>query len=119
MSTYSLPTNKLDCQGHSVWDVSKRCVLCDVVLTGPNGAVYINGPLFRFHGCQFIRACPIHFQQVCDHFSQPEFAPPYNGYQIVYCPGCGSKMHIDPNSDDQSGFCNKGCRGNWLDRRRC
>jgi len=115
--SYSLPIDKLACQGHPVWDVSKRCVLCDVVLTRSDGRVFVNLPLFHFHGCQFIRACQTHFEEVCNHFSQPEFAPPYNGCQIVYCPGCGSKMHIDPNSDDQSGFCNKGCRGNWLDRR--
>jgi hypothetical protein len=122
-----LPQNRYECFQHPIWSLSKKCVLCKK----PEfyGHVISNTELFRQYGCNFIRACPEHHAMVSVHFAKQEFQIPIvqsqrinchlevNGifYEMRVCGGCGERFSAI--CDSESSFCNKGCQGNWLDRR--
>lgn len=101
-----LPQNISDCFGHSMWDLSKTCVVCLEREYG--GAVRSNLSLFRKFNCNFIRACPEHHAMVSAHFAKPEFKNIDSIPNI--CSQCGGEIF-----SDRGGFC-KPCASNWLDR---
>jgi len=113
-----LPQNIRECFGHSMWDLSKKCVVCRKREYG--GAVTSNQILFEKFNCRFIRACPIHHPIVSAHFAKPEFNEPIDNpcdfyHEIRRCPQCGK--NFSAISDSSNSFCDKGCQGNWLDSR--
>ena len=122
-----LPQNWNECFRNPIWLLSKKCVVCEDPESG--GAVTSNIPLFKQNGCNFIRACPEHHAMVSDHFAKQEFQIPIvqlqrrnchlevNGiyYEMQVCGGCGERFSAI--CDSESSFCDKGCQGNWLDRR--
>jgi len=113
-----LPQNKRECYFHSMWDLSRKCVVCHASECG--GAVISNRRLFGEFNCNFIRACPKHHAMVSDHFAKPEFNEAIDNpcglyHEIRRCPQCGK--NFSAISDSSNSFCDKGCQGNWLDRR--
>ena len=113
-----LPQNKRECYFHSMWDLSKKCVVCHASECG--GAVTSNRRLFNEFNCYFVRACPEHYDAVSTHFAKPEFNEPTDNpcglyHEIRRCPQCGK--NFSAISESSNSFCDKGCQGNWLDRR--
>jgi hypothetical protein len=113
-----LPQNKRECYFHPMWDLSRKCVVCHASECG--GAVISNRRLFGEFNCNFIRACPKHHPMVSDHFAKPEFNETIDNpcglyHEIRRCPQCGK--NFSAISDSSNSFCDKGCQGNWLDRR--
>jgi len=113
-----LPQTKRDCYFHPMWDLSKQCVVCHEHELA--GAVRSNPSLFGEFNCNFIRACGKHYDAVSAHFAKPEFNEPIDNqsglyYEIRRCPQCGK--NFSAICDSSNSFCDKGCQGNWLDRR--
>jgi hypothetical protein len=113
-----LPQNNSECFDHPMWNLSKTCVVCGKREYG--GEVKSNQPLFNKFNCNFIRACPEHHEMVSAHFTKPEFNKPIDKPSGLYpeirrCIGCGK--NFSTMCDSQNSFCDKGCQGNWLDRR--
>jgi len=115
-----LPPSKSECVGHQIWDLSKTCVVCGKRELA--GAVTSNIPLFNEFNCNFIRACPEHYDAVFAHFAKPEFNEPIDNPSCLYheirrCCQCGK--NFSAISDCSNSFCDKGCQGNWLDQIPC
>lgn len=112
-----LPQSERDSHGHLMWDISRRCVVCNA--SEHAGAVTSNRRLFRKFNCNFIRACPEHYDAVSAHFEKPEFNEPIDNprglYETRRCTQCGK--NFSAISDSSNSYCNKGCQGNWLDSR--
>jgi hypothetical protein len=113
-----LPQDNRECFDHPMWNLSKKCVVCGEPEFA--GIVKSNQPLFNKFNCNFIRACQKHHAMVSSHFAKPEFNQPIDKpfglyHEIRRCIGCGN--NFSTMCDSQNSFCDKGCQGNWLDRR--
>ena len=115
-----LPQNKRECFGHLMWDLSKTCVVCGK--RESDSTVRSNPQLFSKFNCNFVRACPEHYDAVSAHFAKPEFNEPIDNqsglyYEIRRCRQCRKNFYAI--CDSSNSFCDKGCRGSWLDQIPC